>query len=404
MKKLTTFLAGAFLSAFLLSCEKNSNLIVRENEAEKIPLLVMEERLDLPPLASIQYLDRLPNFLKTLGMVPPDISPYKATLGRVLFYDKNLSLDRTVSCASCHKPEKAFSDDVPLSVGIAGRHTLRNSPPLGNVANFAAHYSAIKDKRPMLFWDMRAASVSEQARQTLANELEMGLTMPEVVQRVRDQPYYEYLWEETYGDFDVRENQVLECLQEFVNAIGSGKSKLDKALISSSGNLTGDTTIINLYTGATTTVINSLLNFSESELRGRDIFIENCSKCHSPLRPLQEVFEACNGLDLDYKDQGLGALTGLPSDNGVFKAPSLRNIALTAPYMHDGRFKTLEEVVNFYSDEVKNHPNLHPKMLHANGDPNLHLTALQKEDLVAFLHTLTNTEDNSTLLFTDPFR
>jgi cytochrome c peroxidase len=106
---------------------------------------------------------------------------------------------------------------------------------------------------------------------------------------------------------------------------------------------------------------------------------------------------------MTYPDQGIGALTGNPADNGVFKAPSLRNIALTAPYMHDGRFKTLEEVVSFYSNGVKNHPNLHPAMRH-NGSIHLNLTNDQKNDLIAFLHTLTDIKSVSDERFADPFK
>jgi cytochrome c peroxidase len=143
--------------------------------------------------------------------------------------------------------------------------------------------------------------------------------------------------------------------------------------------------------------------FSSRENNGRDLFVANCSKCHSPIRAFQDVFEACNGLDLEYVDQGRGKLTGNASDNGVFKAPSLRNIAVTAPYMHDGRFKTLEEVIEFYSTGVKNHPNLHPQMLH-NGDPNLHLSTQQKQDLIAFLKTLTDNKLATDYRFSNPFK
>ncbi len=113
---------------------------------------------------------------------------------------------------------------------------------------------------------------------------------------------------------------------------------------------------------------------------------------------------ACNGLDLEYGDKGLGSITGNPADNGVFKSPSLRNIALTAPYMHDGRFKTLNDVVEFYSTGVQDHPNLHPAMRAANGSARLNLSTQEKADLVAFLHTLTDDFLKTDERFSNPFK
>jgi cytochrome c peroxidase len=410
MKKTIYLLAIIFLA---VACGKNADLVTRDEPNETEELLAAEAALKGLPLEG-NYQRNIPDYLKILGMQQHATNNLKAGLGRVLFYDKNLSADRTVSCASCHKQNKAFSDDVAFSIGIQGRQTTRNSMPLSNVAHFSSHYSPINGHTPLLFWDERTNSVETQARQTFANPDEMGIEMHEVVSRIKEQNYYPYLWKQVYGDFNVTEDQVLECIAEFVGAIGSHNSKLDRALVQVSGNInfsstTTDTIITFAYYGQqptdttiTTTTIG-LPGFSASENRGRDIFVANCSKCHSPIRPFQEVFAAWNGLEEEYPDQGLGALTGNPADNGVFKSPSLRNIILTAPYMHDGRFKTLHEVVNFYSDGVKNHPNLHPLMLH-NGDPNLHLSTQEKHDLLAFLNTLTDLDIASDANFSNPFR
>jgi len=411
MKKTIYLLAIASLA---IACGRNSDLILKEEPNDAAEFLATESVLaGLPPLEA-NYQRKIPDYLRALGMESPQTDNLKAGLGRVLFYDKNLSKDRTISCASCHKQEKAFSDDVAFSTGIEDRQTARNSMPLANTASFSAHHSTINGAIPLLLWDERATSVAEQSRLAFANPDEMGLSMPEVVARVKEQPYYPYLWKQVFGNFDVTENQVLECLSEFVGAIGSHNSKLDFALVQVSGNIEfsqidADTLITIAYynpSDTTTTItvtISGLPGFNESENRGRDIFVANCSKCHSPIRPFQEVFAACNGLDESYTDQGLGALTGNPADNGVFKSPSLRNIALTGPYMHDGRFKNLRQVIDFYSDGVKNHPNLHPLMLRGN-DPNLHLNAQQKQDLLAFLHTLTDLEICTDSNFSNPFR
>ena len=405
MKKTIYLLA---LLPLFVACGKDADLVLREEPNEAADLLATESALQWLPIGE-NYQRNLPEYLKALGMQTHQTDNAKAGLGRVLFYDKNLSRDRKISCASCHKQQMAFSDNVAFSNGIEGRKTERNSMPLANVAGFSAHYSAIGGLTPLLFWDERANSVAAQSRATFANPNEMGMEMSDVVARINEQPYCPYLWKQVYGDFQVTEAQVLECLTEFVGAMGCPDSRLDRALIEVSGNLSFsdiDTIIVAAayYMPADTTIQTfGLPGFSESENRGRDIFVDNCSKCHSPIRPFQEVFAACNGLEENYTDQGLGRLTGNSSDNGIFKSPSLRNIALTAPYMHDGRFKTLSEVINFYSEDVKNHPNLHPLMLH-NGDRNLHLTAQQKQDLLAFLHTLTDQGIASDRKFSNPFK
>ncbi len=394
------------LTLLAMACGKN-DLSVR-NDENILPEYIaeFEAYLDLPPVFA-DYNRELPAYLKATGMAVKPANNAKATLGRVLFYYKNLSLDRSISCASCHKQNKAFSDDVAFSRGINGLSGARNAMPIANVASFSAHYSEIAGLRPLLLWDSRAANVAEQSKLAFLNDHEMGMNMESVAARIREQSYYPYLWQKVYGHFDVREEEVFECLSEFVGSIGASESRIDKALETVSGNLTFgglDTVFIGAaYYGDTTILPFGLPGFSQSENRGRDIFVANCSKCHSPIRAFQEVFEACNGLEMNYADQGRGKITGKPTDNGVFKSPSLRNIALTAPYMHNGRFKTLQEVVDFYSEDVKPHPNLHPQMLH-NGERNLHLTTPQKQDLVAFLQTLTDNKIGSDERFSNPFK
>jgi cytochrome c peroxidase len=398
MKQTIYLLALALL---LAACRKNE-WVVQETPNDTADIQALETTLNiwLEKLPSYEMV--LPKYLVTLGMQTRPVNQYKATLGRVLFYDKNLSRDRTISCASCHKQSNAFSDHTAFSKGTGNNTTHRNSPPLANVANFYAHYNLAGSRNPLLFWDGRAVDVEEQSRQTFANPVEMGIEMSEVVERIKELPYYAYLWKQTYSDSEITEKRVLESLAEFVETMSSCNSKLDKAMENANGDLNSsgnDTIITNVYYAST--VILPVLNLNED--RGRVLFVTNCSKCHSPIRPFQAVMEACNGLDESYTDQGLGALTGNPADHGVFKSPSLRNIALTAPYMHDGRFKTLEEAVEFYSTGVKNHPNLHSEMK-KNGEPNFHFTEQEKKDLVAFLKTFT---DDSFILgerFSNPFK
>lgn len=392
------------LLLLVTACSKNDQPVI-EASGEDLGLVTNDHTLD--GFVYFNYESTMPSYLIRLGMKAQKPDNFKANLGRVLFYDKNLSKDRSVSCASCHKARYAFSDNVAFSTGIEGRLTARNSMPLGNVANFSAHYSTINGKTPMLFWDERAKDVPGQSRQTFGNPQEMGMTMEEVVARVKAQTYYSDIWEKAYDDFEPTGDKILACLNEFVGAMSCFDTKLDRAMEHTAGDLSQsgasiDTLIFKDYSSTDTTVIINTI-FSPSEDRGRIIFVTNCTKCHSPIRPFQQVFSACNGLDMNYLDKGLAELTGNPADVGVFKSPSLRNIALTAPYMHDGRFKTLEEVVDFYSDNVKPHPNLNPILLH-NGDPNLHLTATQKADLVDFLKSLTDNSMYSDDRFANPFK
>ncbi len=418
MKKLLllTLFAGLF------ACQKNDNFLTKELSNDVDDELKAAIALDMK---TFNYQAKLPNYLVTMGLEKPSIDGEKVRLGRVVFYDKSLSLDGKISCASCHKQDRAFADNVAFSEGVNGQKTTRNSMTLTNVANFAAHYTSINGKKPGLLWDGRAAEVVNQAPMAFANPHEMGLTMNEVVEKARAQDYYPYLMTQAYGDPNVTEVRLLESLQEFVRAMGSANSKLDFALEKVNGDLFGTTTttvpitvkrdsIISYYYGTTIfvldtigldTVTKPLLNFSPSELRGRTIFASNCTKCHTPIRSLQQEFMACNGLDMNYADKGLGGVTGNPADDGVFKSPSLRNIALTAPYMHDGRFKTLEEVVNFYSTGMKSNANLHPFLRNANGQAlAMNFSAQEKKDLIAFLRTMTSYDVLVDIRFSNPFR
>ncbi len=403
MRKILLFFALALLVA--ASCRKTESNVLNDDDA-LLYLLQTERVLDTRPFG---YKTELPAYLRAVGMENPQIDDDKVALGRALFYDKQLSRDGSVSCASCHRQNRAFSDNVAFSPGIDGQPGHRNAMPLANVSNFASHYSSIAGKHPLLLWDERATTVEEQARIAITNPMEMGMDMPGLVRRLNALDYYPYLVKRAFGDLQFTETRILEGLAAFVGAMGGLDSKFDKSMIQTSGQMTGslDTIVTAVYYGSSndTTVVFSLPFFSVSEFQGLRLFVDNCSKCHSPIRPLQEVFVACNGLDMDYADAGLGALTGRSTDAGVFKSPSLRNIALTAPYMHDGRFKTLPEVVEFYSTGVNDHPNLHPDMPRAaDGSPRPNWTAQEKANLVAFLNTLTDATITTDPRFSSPFK
>lgn len=356
------------------------------------------------------YEAELPAYLRAIGMTIPDQDSRKIELGRVLFYDRNLSSDRTISCASCHKQEFAFGDNTAFSIGVDGHKSTRNSMALGNVALFGAHHSSINGiEAPALLWDGRAANVTEQAPMAFTNPHEMNMTMEGIVERVKSAPWYPYFFRNAYGSDEVTEAKIKESLQAFVDGIGATKSKLDIALEEVAGDINAAVeikdTIVAAYYGNTTitTTVIPLKDFTINEMRGRDVFVQFCTKCHSPLRPIQEVFMACNGLDMEYQDAGLGGVSGKSTDNGVFKSPSLRNIELTAPYMHDGRFKTLQEVVDFYSTGVKPHANLHSTMKEVDGTTGMNLSVDQKNNLIAFMKTFTDRSIRNDTRFSDPF-
>jgi cytochrome c peroxidase len=305
-----------------------------------------------------------------------------AALGRVLFYDKRLSANQTVSCSSCHQAEHGFSDPRRFSVGFDGRETDRNSMGLTN----ARYYL-----RESFFWDERAATLEEQVLLPIQNELEMGMSLDLLVTRLAAEPFYAELFTAAFGTPGINSDRIARALAQFVRSIVSGNAKYDQG------------------------VPVNFANFTASENRGRQIFqgpAGGCAACHGSdnFVPGNAIFN--NGLENPYLDKGVGRVSGRARDEGLFKVNSLRNIGLTAPYMHDGRFATLEQVVEFYNSGVVDHPNLSPQLRLPPGPPGsppppprrLNLTATQKADLVAFLRTLTDTSLTTDPKFADPFR
>lgn len=311
-----------------------------------------------------------------------------AALGRVLFYDKRLSTNQTVSCSSCHLQANGFSDPRRFSVGFNGGLTGRNSMGLSN----ARWYQRVK-----FFWDERAATLEDQTLRPIQDSLEMGMTLTALTNRLAAEPFYTNLFAQTFGTPEVTSERISRALAQFVRSIVSVQSKYDVG------------------------VTMNFANFTAQENLGRQIFFGQgtfahvtCARCHGTdnfvpiFPPGTGIFN--NGLENPYVDKGVGALTGQPQDEGLFKVPSLRNIELTAPYMHDGRFATLERVVEFYDSGVVAHPNLSgplrvpPGNGPASGTPvRLNLTPQQQAALVAFMKTLTDTNLATDPKLSDPF-
>jgi cytochrome c peroxidase len=304
-----------------------------------------------------------------------------ATLGRVLFYDKRLSTNQTVSCSSCHQREHGFSDPRKFSVGFNGGLTGRNSMGLSNARWY---------QRRHFFWDERANTLEDQVLMPIQNSVEMGMTLEALTNRLAAEPYYTNLFARAFGTTTITSDRISRALAQFVRSIISVRSKYDVG------------------------VSNNFRDFTAQEVLGRQIFLgqvgnATCAACHGTDNFVPGAALNNNGLEFPYVDSGVGAITGNPADNGKFKIPSLRNIELTAPYMHDGRFATLEEVVEFYNSGVVDNPNLSPPLRNPPGSPNagqprrLNLTTEQKAALVAFMKTLTDTSLATDTKFSDPF-
>ncbi len=304
-----------------------------------------------------------------------------ATLGRVLFYDTNLSLNRTIACASCHKQANGFSDPATLSVGFDGGSTRRHSMGLTNARYFA---------RERAFWDERALSLEDQALKPIQDSVEMGLTLTELVTRVNALSYYDELFLNTFGDDTATTDRIAKALAQFDRSLVSYNSRYDVAR------------------AQVTDPNPPFPGFTPQENMGKQIFNGpgRCITCHITESQINaNVAPFNNGLDVDTsEDEGVFETTGLPQHRGAFKVPSLRNIGVRAPYMHDGRFASLAEVVEFYNSGIQPHVNLAPQLRAPGGEPiRLNLTQAEKDALVAFLHTLTDTAFLADERFDDPF-
>lgn len=365
------------------------NLFFRAGTVDDGMVSAIENALRLPG-TSYNYAHPIlpPNFNSPLILgqdnTPVDnpVTDAGATLGRVLFYDKRLSKNQSISCSSCHQQSHGFADSRKFSLGFEGGLTARNSMGLSN----ARYYL-----RKHFFWDERAATLEDQVLGPIQNPVEMGMTLADLRTRIAAEPYYTNLFARAFGTTDVTDQTISRALAQFVRSIISTRSKYDAG------------------------IPVGFSNFTAEENLGRQIFFgqvgrATCAACHGTDNFVPGTTINNNGLENPYVDKGVGGLTGRAQDEGLFKAPSLRNIGLTAPYMHDGRFATLEEVVEFYNSGVVNHPNLSPPLRVPSppgtppGPPlRLNLTADQKAALVAFLKTLTDTNLVAEEKFSDPF-
>lgn len=298
-------------------------------------------------------------------------------LGRLLFYEPRLSSTQTISCGSCHQQASAFTDGRALSLGVSGKPTRRNAMSLTNLLWVR-----------QLFWDGRANGLEEQALIPLHHADEMGLKPGEAARALQRIAPYPALFRRVFGSDTVTDVRIAKALAQFERTLISADSRYDRYLADR------DTLSAAEQRG--------LRLFSTAPAPERGIRGGNCAHCHGGPKLMQEVFHN-NGLDPQPTDAGRRDVTGLALDQGRFRVPTLRNIALTAPYMHDGRLPTLEAVLDHYSEHVRASPTLSRELtLGADSTPGLRLTAGEKADLSAFLRVLTDTAFVSNPQFADP--
>ena len=283
----------------------------------------------------------------------PKDNPYtqaKADLGRLLYFDRRLSEDQSLSCASCHAPNKGFTDNSPVSSGIKSQKGGRSAPTVINRV-----YSMAQ------FWDGRAASLEEQAKGPIANPIEMGMTHDGVVERIRLVAAYRPLFAKAFGSEDIDIDRMAKAIACFERTVLSGNAPYDRYQRGDKKAMTAQ------------------------QIRGMDLFVNRakCDTCHEGANfTLNSYHNLGVGMDKPEPDLGRFAVTKDPRDWGAFKTPTLREIEHTAPYMHDGSLKTLDEVVEFYNKGGIANKNLDANMRL------LHLNDQDKKDLVAFLKAL----------------
>lgn len=311
-----------------------------------------------------------------------------ATLGRVLFNDVRLSFNNTKSCASCHVQSFGFVDQNQFSTGFAGGLTTAHAMRLGNVAFYQGN---------RMFWDKRATSLEDQATDPIQNATEMGFDathggLSALVTKMQSLSYYPELFTWVYGDSAITEVRIQNALAQFQRSMISANSKWDRAyavVYAANGNTN---TAQNFGRSLAGNNIPAANRFTASEDNGRDLFMrapnnggKGCAGCHQPPTFSLDPNSRSNGLDLN--------------ETVIFKSPSLKNVALSGRFMHDGRFSTLDQVLTHYASGVKAGP-ARDNRLPVGG---IGMTAQEQADIVAFLQTLTDTTLNTDVRFGSPF-
>jgi cytochrome c peroxidase len=385
MKKQTVFLAILGFVLGLVSCKKFlSKEFANQNSILATPIL---------PDVPFDYEGK------------HAVNNEMATLGRVLFFDNKLSVNNAVSCGSCHLQELAFASNKRFDKGFDGQELKRNTPSIQGLKGF---HNFNKDMKPsmsnqlkgLFFWDGRQDNLVDMVLNPVLNHKEMNIPDFETLEKkLAAIDYYPPLFEKAYGNSKINRQGIAMALVSFIHCLDPKPNTSDPL----SSNIDNFLPFANIDT----------VGFTAEEKYGRFLFHTqyNCATCHDPShtggyggevsgRPL--MFNI--GLDAVYTDQGLGAVSGRESDKGVFKVPTLLNIALTAPYMHDGRFQTLDEVLDHYSHNIQANPQLSSEFVATGGGAKkLNISLAQKKALIAFLNKLTTPDFISNPMYANPF-
>ncbi|MCB0791333.1 MAG: c-type cytochrome [Flavobacteriales bacterium] len=365
MRKTLTFALMSFL-LLMVGCRKEEPE-VEENGFHTTPY-DLQIPANLPPMT-----------------VPLDnpVTQQGVELGRYLFYDERLSGDNTQACASCHAPAFAFTDHGnQFSEGIDHIKGERNAMALFNLG-----------WGQFFFWDGRAATLEDQILQPVTNPIEMHETWPNAMAKIEADPGYGDLFYAAFGDSHVDSLKVAKAIAQFLRTMISANSPFDK-----------------WKRGEGTIPVDAQVGYDLFQLEGgQPPFIPNgqggadCFHCHTPAGDLftDEQFHN-NALDSVFTDLGRGGVTGDPFDMGKFKTPSLRNIMLTAPYMHDGRFASIDEVLDHYNEGGVPSATVDPFMKFTDPDHTLELTPQKRQQIIAFLNSLTDMEFVTDPRFQDP--
>lgn len=311
-------------------------------------------------LISFQIPEHFPNPVYDFSNNPVTRDGFE--LGRKLFYDIRLSLDNSVSCASCHHPEMAFSDaGKALSQGVGGALGDRNSPSLSNLAWYTS-----------FMWDGGVNHIEISSLAAIEHPAEFNMNFAELLNRLGGIASYQVMFEKAFGSPGIDDQRFFYAITQFTGLLISSNSKYDK-------------------------VIQGKSNFNNQEQMGEILFNQHCASCHSGVLQTDFSFRN-NGLDSIFTDEGRKHITNNPDDLGKFRVPSLRNVALTAPYMHDGRFSTLDDVLQHYTSGIQQSATLDSIF-----NENITLNASERAAIVAFLQSLTDHNFIQNEMFSNPF-
>ena len=350
-----------FLGTFFVQCRK-------DNTSQPVSVAV--------PFSATPYSIKYPFFWSKVPILNPannSLTVEGIALGRKLFYDPILSQNNTQSCSSCHKQNFAFSDTSAFSLGDAGQIGKRNAPPIFNLGWFT-NYGVLTHQ---FFWDGGAADLESQVYGPITNPIEMNETLLNVINKLKNNSAYPPLFKKAFGTDTITSQLLAFAISQFERTIISGNTKFDQGRL------------INFS------------NFSTEEMNGFITFTSergDCWHCHTLAPPSSQVETDFgldfsfhnNGLQKIFADSGLARITKNVGDMGKFKTPTIRNLVFTAPYMHDGRFSTLEQVVDFYDAQAYQGSNVDGFITKNPHPTGLNLSSQEKRELILFLKTLTD--------------